>query len=581
MSEFKNLDKFKIPLQNLKPSLSTVVYKRIDDVGWSPTNFKKGLPHGEKYDYVFHDINWKDKVLIVITGKKQEIEWGVSKDVFEIEWELIIVFWDAKNNLLFIHGSKKFGHYENLARAVFGEDCIKIDSKDIYRVFHNVKRVKLQNVGLKEYLGKNIRFRMSAGTDIEDALSLVEKQRAQKAFAFGVGYETGNKVSLGCSSKGRIWTRMTGNVKQFTEWSKKLGEKLANLSIDPNTILRDTLIAQLKVSRPNIYPISIDWSEEVYLYPESKYNFLIGDKLFDLSNCQLEITSAGLDNELNFSLVTSEDKIDFQKKLFEDKDGFPDFKIIKTSKQECIVEFGRKSLPVEEFLNKYIPTIWFADGSSLTGNEYFELKQIMPPYSKTAIINDWDWQGVDLSSESQGFVEKKTSSIQYKVIQRLRKDSYDIIYNDDDSGEMADIVTMKLDEEKLSIGLYHLKYALGGKISGQIKNLYEVCGQAQKSIRWKHRKRKEVFDHFLKREEKKKKKFNASRLEKGTIQDLERFQELTKNKIPVKFEIYIVQPGISQETISDEMLTLLSVTENYLKEKAGINLKIVGNGNKV
>ena len=47
---------------------------------------------------------------------------------------------------------------------------------------------------------------MRVGTDIQDALSLAEQQRGEKAFVFGSGYEEGEKITLGCSYKGRIWS---------------------------------------------------------------------------------------------------------------------------------------------------------------------------------------------------------------------------------------------------------------------------------------------------------------------------------------------------------------------------------------
>ncbi len=577
MSGFKNLEKFKIPLQNLQPALSTVAYEKKGNVGWSPTNFEKGLTHGEQYDYVFSDINWDDKVLVIITGKKLDIDWGASNDVYEIAWELIIVHWEVKNNLLFIHGSKKEGHYKKLAKAVFDEDCRIIEGIDIYRAFHKVNRVLLQNVGLKEFLGKKIRFRMSVGADIESAMSLAEKQRGQKAFLFGVGYEKGDKISLGCSSKGRIWTRRKGNIRQFVNWTKKLSDNLADKSIDPNEILKNTLITQLRAERPKIFPVCIDWDESIYRHSESKYKFIFDATIYNISECQIDIKNPSQDDKLLFSLVTEDYEVVLELVLFKDKDDYPDFEITNTGTTQCQVEYGRQSLDIVEFFIKFPPTIWFADGSSLTGNEFVELKKIMAPYPKENIINDWDWNGVELSKESQGFGTLNKKSIQYRVSERLKKLDYDVIYNDDNTGEIADLITIKLKNDILFIELYHLKFAINGKVTQNIKNLYEVCGQTQKSIRWKHRPNKQFFDHLLRREERKNKFYSATRLVKGTVSDLEKFLELTKNQIPMEFKIYIVQPGISRKTITEEMLMLLGVTDNYLKEKGGISLKIVGN----
>ncbi|MEK5109521.1 hypothetical protein MHI57_22925 [Cytobacillus sp. FSL K6-0129] len=49
---------------------------------------------------------------------------------------------------------------------------------------------------------------MSVGSDIGEALPLTEKQRSQKAYIVGAGYEGGNPVNIGVSYKGRIWTKL-------------------------------------------------------------------------------------------------------------------------------------------------------------------------------------------------------------------------------------------------------------------------------------------------------------------------------------------------------------------------------------
>jgi len=136
---------------------------------------------------------------------------------------------------------------------------------------------------------------------------------------------------------------------------------------------------------------------------------------------------------------------------------------------------------------------------------------------------------------------------------------------------------MKLKENKIEIELYHLKYANGGKVTNQIGNFYEVCGQAQKSIRWKQKNGEEFISHLLRRIIKKRNNEECSRLEKGTKEELQNLIGVMQNKIPVEFVNYIVQPGVSSANISNEILTLLGVTENYLMEYAQIALNIVVN----
>ena len=79
---------------------------------------------------------------------------------------MIIVFWDTKNNLLFINSSDNGSLYKELAEAIIGDKDKQpelIRGVEVFKAFHNIKRTKLKNVGLKYFIGKNIRFRMHVG----------------------------------------------------------------------------------------------------------------------------------------------------------------------------------------------------------------------------------------------------------------------------------------------------------------------------------------------------------------------------------------------------------------------------------
>lgn len=574
---FKNLNTSTIPFQNIRTPLSTVVYKNHTPT-WFPNNFKEGLSDYDTYDYKFHDLNNEKKILIIITAKKTSVDWGNFKEIYGLEWNITIVFWETKKNLLFIHGSDKSGMYKDLARAIIGERAELINQVDVFKVFHDIKRVSLQNVGLKEFLGKHIRFRMSVGTDVEEALSLAEKEKGQKAFVFGVGYENGEKITLGCSYKGRIWSYLKGDLKQFMDWCIKIGNKLSDPNINANQILKDTLIPKIISTRPNIFPVWIDWDEELYQYSEIKFKININGVKSDLSNTQINIITPSETGELFFELKTDHKSIIYKLRLFStvtNEDEIFDFEIIKVSNEKVRFEYGTKDISSTEFFYKYTPTVWFADGSSLTGNYFIELKQLINPYPKNKLMS-WDWDGVDLKKESQGVDPKITDSIQYKVISELLKDDeWDIIYDDDYSGEIADIITIKQLENKLKINFYHLKFAIEGKVSNQISNFYEVCGQAQKSIHWKHKSGRDFFEHLLRRQNKRKNSETCSRIIKGNPTDLEKLLNIARIKIPMEFEIFIVQPSMSKQNPSESALTLLGVTENYLMEYAGIKLNVI------
>lgn len=107
-----------------------------------------------------------------------------------------------------------------------------------------------------------------------------------------------------------------------------------------------------------------------------------------------------------------------------------------------------------------------------------------------------------------------------------------------------------------------------------MKELYEVCGQAQKSIRWME-DATELFRHLLRREEKRQDEDSVSRIEKG---DFDKIDEIKEKSIVYRteLEIFVVQPGLSKRRVSPDQLELLGATESYLKGTYMIPFVVIG-----
>lgn len=571
---FSNLTDSKIPFESLKPALSTVVYKNHTDE-WFPNNFNKGISGVEELDYLFSDINREQKTLVIVTGKKQNIDWAYSKELYDILWNLYVVHWDTKNNLLFINASDNAGNFMELAKAIIGDGAELINKINVFRAFHGIERIRLQNVGLKEFLGRNITFSMRTGYNIEEALELADKQSAEKAFVFGSGYKEGEKISIGCSYKGRVWSRRTGDILQLIEWMHSVGDKLIRDDIDPNTILKETLIPNSVSLRPKILPFAVDWNEDIFLEPEEKIVFDINGVETELYKTELCLINASENGDLLFALVTPDRNIILKQTLFNNSK-YDDFKIerVDNANEKHTVHIGKRPYTLEDFFYRNPVIWWFVDGSSLCGNECVELKQLIPDYSQENILKK-DWTGIDLSEESQGVEPKKTNSIQYKIISELKESDYDIVYDDDYSGEIADIITVKQFDDYITIQMYHLKFAKAS-VSQRIDDLYEVCGQTLKSINWKFKESKEFFEHMLRREVKKRKGKSCSRIEVGSKDKISYFKEIARKGYHLNFEIFIIQPGLSSTNPSAEQLSLLGVVDSYLRGKANISLTVIG-----
>ncbi|WP_456429080.1 DEAD/DEAH box helicase [Rhodocaloribacter sp.] len=564
-----------VPLQNVRPAMSAVAYRtHCDD--WSPDDFPDGVHGYGSLDGVYHDINHENHTLVIVTNKRVMLDWANTEEIHSWEWELIIVFWDREQSLLFIHSSSNKGVYRKLARAIAGEDVELINGEAVFRCFAGIDRLRLYNVGLREHLGKLISYISRSGSDVGRVLSEAQRRGTSKSNIFGAGYEDGHKTTAGCTIKGRFWSRRVANIRQLTEWCTDVGAKLSDDTIDPAEVLRGCLVADIVTERPDVHPIGIEWPDVVYREFERVWSFEIGDTTSPLSETDIRLVELSSDGPLLFEIQSDAATARYELRIFIDND-VPDFEFILVQGPEVHIRRGGTVSSISDFFADNQPVIWFVDGSQLEGNMFIANNKEYDPFPINR-VDAWDWTGIDIRKEALGIVGH-TDSVQHRVIERMLPRNLDIVFDDDYKGEAADVICVSLDEPNRTIGVefYHCKYSSNENPGLRLGDLYEVCGQAQKSIHWLDNPT-DLFTHMMSREPKKRQGQERSRYILGNRDILWRIREMSY-QFRVELNICIVQPGISKAQLGTAQGTehreLLAVTDNYLKETYQIPFKVI------
>ena len=132
---------------------------------------------------------------------------------------------------------------------------------------------------------------------------------------------------------------------------------------------------------------------------------------------------------------------------------------------------------------------------------------------------------------------------------------------------------MRLSGNALKVDLFHLKFSSSDKPGARIDDLYAVCGQAQKCVRW--RERPDIFlDHLQKREAKTRRSGRPSRYLVGTPAIVNgwtnRWREIT-----YEFSVTIVQPGYLKIDFDPAHLELFVSTEALLMDTWGMKFRVI------
>lgn len=576
LSGFEGLDNSNIPFQNINPALSTVFF-RFDGDTWNPGAWREGIANLSTFDHQYSSLNGQANTLVIVLGKISRVEWGDFDTVQNLEWEVIILHWDLRPNVnrIFINTSIKGLKTEKLVGAIFQGDTTKVTGMEVFRIFHEVNRLSLFNVGGRPGIGQDISFRSFYGKGVQDGLDLLEQGTLIKNNIFGVGYKDGEKVSLGCSVKGKIWSYMRGNLDELTSWCQQVGDIVENPAIDPNTVLQHTLQVRKVAERPPQRAIAVDWNPEMYQFNESRYEIFINGIRYYLWEIDLDTDDDQTSPNLEFTLSTEQSVVSFELVLSTvmiDGEPQPTYKVNQLGAIDARIEFGNTNEPLEDFFQKYTPIFWFADGAQLLQNQYVKPREQAELFP-LARIHSQAWPGVALNHESQGIAPYVQDSIQYNFIAQILND-FQIVYDGDGKGEIADVIGINDTPEAIDVHLFHLKYAIGGAVGNNIDNFYQVCGQAQKSVNWKYKSGKDFFDQLFLKMQKTENGLTCSRLIKGATEQLEGLLTAAKWTKKMRFHMAIVQPGMAKANVSDDIRLVLGTTAHYLQVVANIDLVV-------
>lgn len=559
-----------ISLQNVYPKMSAVVY-RTSCENWSPQRIVDEIDERRLYAGPF--INHEQRTLVVVTQEREPVQWGDIKDLRDVTWNLYAFHWNSEQNLLFINSSDNSSVHEELAYAVAGDASRLVRGETIFRPLYGINRFVILNLGLRHILSRSIQFSMHTGTDVGTALAEALRENKSKSNLFGKGYADGAVITLGCSQKGRVWAhRVASSLAEWVDWCQGIGARLIDEAIRTEEIFLNVVVPREITARPAVVPVAVEWDAEMVYRSETNVLLTADGVHYSIYEAELAISSFEAAGPLSFKLVLPTVGPVYEVRL---REGGVDY--VQTDGPAVTIAVGRKTVSLVDWFAEQSPVIYFADGSMLVANELSELPagHRRVPFNVEK-ITPWNWGATNIQMESQR-AERRAASIQRHVIDRILAEQVDpghesIVFDDDGSGEIADIVALTASPNELCVRLFHLKYSSEPHTGGRVKDLYEVCGQVQRSIVWRHDVERML--ERMKSRELRRRGTGGTRFERGDLGDLHRLKQRLPS-LGVKFEIFAVQPGVSKAEVSVAQLELLAVTESYLRETIAVDFRLI------
>jgi superfamily II DNA or RNA helicase len=566
-----------VHIQNIYPKMSMVAYKTYCKA-WRPSSVEDLLTNLDLL--VRPTVNQKDKVLFFITREKIPVTWGEARSIHDLVHHLYLIHWDDKQNLLFINSTNNKSVHLDIAKKIAGDNVEIIKGEIVYRALFDVNRLIISNLGLLHLISRANQFTMHVGSDVKEGLDRASIGNRNKTNLFSRGYENEAHVTIGASHKGRIWShKIAEDISEWVEWCQHIGKKLLNDSISTEDILKGAIIPQKIQERPSLVPLNIEWPIDFLRRSEEAVVIEIDEVSAPFYDTNLEITTYSDSGPIQFSIML-DDKYAIYEAVFKKES----IDYVPAGGSIVYVSVGNNRKSLTDWFFEEPPIITFEDTSKIENNEYLAITSEREPYDASEILV-LDWSEVDLTAESQykackepKRLELREQSIQRFVIKDLLNSEefdYDVIFDDDGSGEIADIVALKVNGDDLFVHFFHCKYSKADDSGVRVGDLYEVCGQAQKSVYWRGQHQK-LFERLKFRELSRQESYGVSRFEKGDLEKLDELRRQARVLYP-KFHIYIVQPGLQCSSINEAVLDLLGATELYLQKTFAVPFTVIAN----
>lgn len=557
-----------ISLWNLEPSYTAMFFNTFCDE-WLPEKFSEKLP---KFDEQWYSIAESENLLVVLAVQTTPVKWGSYKDFRDSNYKLLIAHWDKERKALFIFSNDyKAFRVDQLAEALCDGKCQLLSGEKIFNVFNGIQYPLARNLGAAQ-IGA-ISFTQFFGSNVTEGLSLIEKSQSTLSNIAALGYESGERVIWGCSQrKGKVWSpQKNGSIADWCLWVKKAWDKIADETAREDNLTRNFLRPVRMKASHAAYPISAQWGEQLLMAFEDKVNFYFAEKSVPFYLVDLKTDGKEEDGSVRI-VFSSEELFAVYKILILNSDAGKGYEYQLIEGVEVRIDKNHYDpVPLSEYMISDPVVIYYSDSSFSYNAHLVVVNENIGLYSKEDII-PFDWSGVNIKKESMGYARVQ-DSIQWRYFQHI-SDDYDVVINDDGSGEAADLVALKVLDKEIVLTLVHCKYSSDKNPGKRLKDLYEVCGQAQRCIRWKHLNFNYLYQHIKRRQDQWRNR-GYSRFLKGEIEELASIKNRSRTT-PIKFQVIIVQPGLSLGDVSAEGLKLLGGASLYIKKTTMADVVVVG-----
>jgi len=488
------------------------------------------------------------------------------------EYSLYVVHYQSRLGLVHIYSPV---HTEVLYDSIVSRFCSeyeKISKSEMNRVLGEMSNFEIFNSGMVNRFNETGEaYRILAGSDVSNSIDPNTGRMFSPGHVFckAKSNQGGEDITIGYSSASKVWSSSYLNLHDYIEWVDNVGRKISNTTISVKTNTNFDLLPQAESLVK--YPKNIFFAD----YPDSVYSVspVVRSKnkngySWCLCDCELSIHEISSDQQTIKVRICADDV----EQIFScDTKGY-----YSSDTENFYVSRGMNEEDLASYLTNHPLRIKTFDDTIIEGFEIYKgPSDETLSYDKNQIIGvDWDEYNTDVKVE---FIKKGTKiakgkkSIQDTLREILLSDPKNkyVLY-DHGTGEMADYITIQEETNQWIVKLYHVKKKSAAGYNNSMNDVYEVAGQAVKSIIWLSSTAK-LIDKIRSRQQ----SSHCVPIRGDSKALLKELRSATKQ---LAGYIVIVQPGLSKSTnMNIKVQEVLASAASYISRAGRVKgLEVIG-----
>lgn len=397
-------------------------------------------------------------------------------------YTLYIIHYQSSLGLLHIYSQSHTEKIYDRLAEVFCDKYEKIPKSEMNRVLGNLTGFEIFNSGMvNRYSESGEAYRIMAGSDVSDAIdpSTGKMYSAGHVFCKATDStgEDSEGITIGYSSASKVWSSEYRSIPDYIQWVEQLGKKIKNSSIVVKTNTNYDFIPMAE--RLLEYPEKLffaDFADTTYSSPPIIRSRSKPNKGYRLTDFTLSIVKS---SKSQVTIMISNEEISATLTCdVQGKYSSKDF--------DLYTHIGTEECRLDEYFNDNPVLFKTLDESVISGFEIYRGNPDAFSFDQGQIVGfDWDTYNTDTGLEFGKSTITGKISIQDTLEQYLKANEQNTyILFDHGSGEIADYIAIQEREDQLIVRLYHVKSKSAAGYNSSMGDVYEVAGQAVKSITW-------------------------------------------------------------------------------------------------